>query len=311
MRFSKTNIQAGPVGLDLDGDFVAAVQLSDGGVARAHSADLPAGLLRDGEVEDPAALSEELKQLFRTHGLPKRVNLGVANRQVAVRQIELPLIEDPTDRVAAIRFQAEEAIAMPLDEATMDYQVVGQSEAEDGTTRLRVIVVAAREAMIGRLLESARGAGLKVDGIDLSAFALVRALADQTAMGYDAARVYCHLGGVSNLAIAVGPSCLFTRPIAVTVDGQATEDFASALAEEIRLSLDYYLGQPEAPIAGDVVLSGPGSKIDGLAEELGLLVDLPVFVAKPLGGLLIGGLAPDEDPTRLTVAAGLAIGGAG
>ena len=47
---------------------------------------------------------------------------------------------------------------------------------------------------------------------DLNAFALVRALGHGAPD--DGARVYCHLGGITNLAIAVGQSCLFTRPLA-------------------------------------------------------------------------------------------------
>src|SRR2546430_11711514 len=45
-------------------------------------------------------------------------------------------------------FGSAEAIAMPLDEAVLDYQVVGQATSAEGSPRLRVVVVAARQAMI-------------------------------------------------------------------------------------------------------------------------------------------------------------------
>lgn len=312
MRLSldKKSHTSGPVGLDLDGRYLAAVHAEDGIVKSAHSMDLPPGLLSDGEVRDVAGLTEAIKEFSKRHRIPKRVRLGVSNQQVAVRQVELPLIDDPVDRVAAVRFQAGEAIAMPLEEAMLDYQVIGDGVGPDGSTRLRVIVVAARETMIARLLEAVRGAGLTPEGIDLDAFALVRMLADSDELGYDRARVFCHLGGVTNLAIAVGNSCLFARPLSAVVDDEDAEHIAGSLAEEIRLSIDYYLGQPEAPGVGDVLLSGPGSRVEGLPEHLSALIDLPVEVAEPLGRLTVEGLGEGEDPTRHTVAAGLAMGAA-
>jgi type IV pilus assembly protein PilM len=296
----------GIVGLDLDGSFLAAVQVQNDGIATAVSTDLPPGLISEGEVTDAAALSDALKVFFKGHALPRRVRLGVANQQIVVRTLELPRIEDAKEREAAVRFQAAEAIAMPLDEVVLDHQVIGEAISEEGAARMRIVVVAAREAMIGRLIDAVSGAGLKTEGIDLNAFALVRTLADAEATEENA-RVFCHLGGVTNLAVAIGNSCLFTRPLS-TVWDLPSENVAAALAEEIRPSIDFYMSQPDAPWVGDVVLSGPGAVRDGLAEELSGLIGLPVSVAEPLGRLNQGSLPDTEDPYRHTVAAGLALG---
>jgi type IV pilus assembly protein PilM len=169
-------------------------------------------------------------------------------------------------------------------------------------------VVAARESMISRLVEAVRAAGLRPEGIDLNAFALVRTLASASD-STETARVYCHLGGVTNLAIAVGTSCLFTRPLSAQWDSE-DENVASALAEEIRLSIDYYMAQPEARWVGEIVLSGPGSKREGLADELSGLIEVPVSVADPLGRLQASKLPSTEDASRHTIAAGLALGAA-
>jgi len=296
----------GSVGLDLDGGFIAAVQAADGQISGAVSRDLPADVVRDGEVVDAEALTTVLREFFRVHELPKRVRLGVANQQIVVRQLELPRIEGQADLAAAVRFQAAEAIAMPLDEAVLDHQVIGETVSPEGTARLKVVVVAAREAMIARLVESVRDAGLRPEGVDLSAFALVRALAGHNDTD-ETARVYCHLGGVTNLAIAVGSACYFTRPLSTDWDDEG-DSMAPQLAEEIRLSIDYYMAQPDARPAGEVLLSGPGAARPGLADALNQLIYLPVSVAEPLGGLQQVGLPPEEDPFRHTVAMGLALG---
>lgn len=195
---------------------------------------------------------------------------------------------------------------MPLDEAVLDHQVIGETVSPEGAARLKVVVVAAREAMISRLVEAVREAGLRPEGVDLNAFALVRALSPP-AVSDETARVYCHLGGVTNLAIAVGSACLFTRPLSTGWDDDG-EHTAASLAEEIRLSIDYYMAQPDARPAGEVLLSGPGAARPGLADELNQLIYLPVSVADPLGGLERVEMPPDEDPYRHTVAMGLALG---
>jgi type IV pilus assembly protein PilM len=281
--------------------------------------ELPSGFITDGEVADVERLTESLKSFFKENELPNRVRLGVSNQQIVVRHLELPVIEEESELAAAVRFQAAEAIAMPLDEAVLDYQVVGRGTSAEGSARLRVVVVAARQAMIERFVEGVRGAGLKPEGIDLNAFALVRALAgaegpadagaEPVPAGQELARVYCHLGGVTNLAVAVGNHCLFTRPLSTDWTDQG-EHVAAALAEEIRLSIDFYMAQPDARPVGEVLLSGPGSAHEDLADELSALIHLPVSVANPLGGLEANGAMQGEDPHRHTVAAGLALGAA-
>jgi type IV pilus assembly protein PilM len=308
MAFSlRKNSERGVVGLDIDGRYLAAAQLDSGRVVHGASRELPVGLVHDGEVVDRDGLADALKSFVKEVGLPKSVRLGVANQQIVVRVVELPRIEDPKERDTAVRFQAADAIAMPLDDAVLDYQVAGYAEALDGSSRMQVVLVAARRSMIDALLEAAKKAGLRPDGIDLDAFALVRtlALASAGSENDDSARVFCHLGGVSNLAVAVGTTCFFTRPLSAVWEDEAA---AAQLADEIRLSIDFYMTQPQAKPVGEVVLSGPGSSDSGLVESLTEHLGMPVETAAPLGQIDSSGLGPDEDPHRYTVAAGLALG---
>jgi type IV pilus assembly protein PilM len=304
----RKNSSGGTVGLDIDGRYLAAAQVENGRIVRGVSVALPDGLMNDGEVVDRDRLAEALRQFVTEAGLPKGVRLGVTNQQIVVRVVELPRIEDEKQREAAVRFQAAEAIAMPLDEAVLDHQVAGYTEAPDGTPRMQVVLVAARRSMIEALLEAAKQAGLKPVGIDLDAFALVRTLAPaSTGTPEDGARVYCHLAGVSNLAIAVGTGCFFTRPLSAVWDD---EDAGARLADEIRLSIDYYMTQAQAKPVCEVIVSGPGSTNAALVESLGVHLGIPTTVAAPLGTLDAAGVAGGDDPHRFTVAAGLAMGAA-
>jgi type IV pilus assembly protein PilM len=308
MAFSlRKSSDRGSIGLDIDGRYLAAAQVNGGRVTRCASQNLPEGLVRDGEVSDPEVLGQHLKSFASAANLPRNVRLGVANQQIVVRVVELPRIEDDKQRDAAVRFQASEAIAMPLDEAVLDHKIAGFTTAPDGTPRMQVVLVAARRKMIETLLEAVKAAGLKAEGVDLDAFALVRALAVDTDEPDPRARVFCHLGGVTNLAVAVGTNCFFTRPLSAVWD---EEDAGSRLADEIRLSIDYYMTQPQAKPVGEVVLSGPGSANGELVESLETHLGIPVQVPAPLGVLDGSVLGPTEDPHRYTVAAGLSLGAA-
>src|SRR5438309_2243514 len=190
------------VGLDIEPGYVAAVETRPGQVTveRAASAQLPAGIVRDGEVVDVDTLASSLRHLFAAHKLGKRVRLGVANQRIVMRTLDLPPLKGAKEISSAIRFQAPDHIPMPLEQAVLEHHSLGIVETPEGP-RTRVVVVAARRDMIERLLEAVRRAGLRPHGIDLSAFAMIRALHRP---GREGATLYISVGGMTNIAVAVG-----------------------------------------------------------------------------------------------------------
>ncbi len=169
------------VGLDIEAGSIAAAEVASNGVVSVKAAaiePLAPGVFREGEVGDPEGVAEALKSLFDTHKLSKRVRLGIGNQRVVVRTVRLPALEDPKEMEAAVRFQAQEQIPMPLDQAVLEHQVVGGVAAEEGAKpQVDVIVVAARRDMVASFIEPIRQAGLEPVGVDLSAFGMIRALA--------------------------------------------------------------------------------------------------------------------------------------
>jgi type IV pilus assembly protein PilM len=227
------------VGLDIQPGFVAAVQARVNGsilAERAAALPLPADSMRDGEVVDDSALSETLRELFASSGLPKRVRVGVANQRTVLRTLELPPVTDPKELAAAVTFQAQDQVPMPLNNAVMDFHPLGIVETPSGP-RQRVVLVAAQRDMIERLIKTVRQAGLSAEGVDLSAFALIRSLyrpdPASSPEGEQAGRVlYLNVDGLTNLAIAEGTVCRFTRVV-----GSGLEGMASELAERRSIAL--------------------------------------------------------------------------
>jgi type IV pilus assembly protein PilM len=212
------------VGLDIQPGFVAAVQARVNGSIMAEQAatlPLPADTVRDGEVMDQDALGETLRELFAGSGLGKRVRVGIANQRTVLRTLELPPVTDHKELAAAVRFQAQEQVPMPLSNAVLDFHPLGIVDTPAGP-RQRVVLVAAQRDMVERLLQAVRQAGLNAEGVDLSAFALIRSLyrpdADQVGR-----ILYLNVDGLTNLAIAEGPICRFTRVVGSGLEGMAVE----------------------------------------------------------------------------------------
>jgi type IV pilus assembly protein PilM len=334
------------VGLDIEPGYVAAVQATAGRVAveRAAYAPLAPGVVRDGEVVDIDTLAGVLRDLFAEHKLAKRVRIGVANQRIVMRTIDLPPLTDAKQIASAVQFQAQEHIPMPLEQAVLEHQTLGMVDTVDGP-RTRVVLVAARRDMIDRLLEATTRAGLRPSGIDLSAFAMIRALHRPDVSGTS---VYVNIGGITNLAIASGITCVFTRVIPYGIESVAGElaerrgltlehahgwlkhvgmlspvedldgdseivlearsvlsDGVRRIGDEVRNSLDFHAMQDGSTPLERVVLTGPAVAIPGFSEHIGQQIGLTVDV-----GLVTEGKAGGFggiDAGRLAVAAGLAI----
>jgi type IV pilus assembly protein PilM len=239
------------IGLDIEPGGIVAVQVQVNGkvaVERAAGIPLPADVVRDGEVTDVPTLTASLAQLFETSGLSRRVRIGVANQRIVVRRLELPPIPDPKELATAVRFQAQDEIPMPLDSVIMDFHSLGVVDTPNGP-RQQIILVAARRDMVERVLEAARAAGLRPEGIDLSAFAMIRALAPPVGAA-DGRVLYLGIGGLTNLAVADGQTCQFTRVIGGGVDqivAEVAERCAVPLAQARQLVVESRPGASRRP----------------------------------------------------------------
>jgi type IV pilus assembly protein PilM len=219
------------VGLDIEPGFVAAAEARVNGsvsVHRAAGAPLELDVVRDGEVLDADGLTAVLVRLFEESHLPRNVRLGVANQRTVLRTLELPPITDRKELAAAVRFQAQDEVPMPLHNAVLDFQPLGIVETPAGP-RQRVVLVAAQRDMVERLLAAVRAAGLRPVGVDLAAFAMIRSLYHP---GDEGRVVYLGVGGLTNMAVAEGSTCRFTRVL-----GGGMESMAADLAGRRQISL--------------------------------------------------------------------------
>ncbi len=322
------------IGLDIGTSVVRAAELSygRGGITleRFGQVVLPEGAVRDGEVVDQAPVVSSLRQLWSAAGFShKRVVMGVANQRVIVRQIELPWMP-PSELKASLPLQVQDFLPIPIEQAVLDFFPLEQTRDPNGTLGLNgLLVAAARETVLANV-RCAEKAGLRCVSVDLTSFAVLRAMGRQTGVEIEAEALIDIGARVTNVVVHRSGSPRFVRillmggqditdavaeRLGVTAHqaeglkqqltlGYATEDLAAVqravaatmqeFVDEIRGSLDYYAtANPSAPIER-ILVSGGGSRLDGLLDRLSSATRLPAVAGDPLASVRLGKTGLDE-----------------
>jgi type IV pilus assembly protein PilM len=345
------------IGLDIGATGVRAAELSMKTVpptlVRVAQVPLSPGAVSAGEVREPAAVSDALRELWKRGKFrSKDVILGVANQRVVVREVSVPWLLYKELR-ESLPFQVQEFVPIPLEDAVLDFHVLEEFERE-GRRMVRLLLVAAQKFMIEQMVQAAQAARLNPIGLDLVPFAIVRSVGSIDGLGLDGSQggdealvdvgadvtsICVHAWGVPRFVRILpsgGREITHAVAQAVNVPDEEAERLkrangsepdrskadqakravatqASAFAEEIRSSLEFYLTQMPGAKIGRVLVTGGGSKLQGLGRLLN--EHLPAEVAQGHPFHRVNGaldLPPDamaEAEPLLAVAVGLALPG--
>jgi type IV pilus assembly protein PilM len=236
------------VGLKIGASQLAAATVTNNGSAELlHVArhELEPGIVVGGELRDPERLSEALREFFAKNNLPRRnVRLGVANNRIGVRTFEIAGVDDPGQLDNAVRFRAQETLPIPIDEAVLDYHVLSETKDASGQSVKRVLLVVAYRDLVDRYVAACRKAGIELVGIDLEAFALLRAMGAPRETQAGAALVVVAVGhDRSTFAVSDGRVCEFARVLewggnSLNVALARALDVAPSETERLKRQLD-------------------------------------------------------------------------
>ena len=338
------------IGLDIGSTAVRAVEMTGSPltVVRASQVALPSGAVESGEVRDPAAVSDALRALWNEGGFKGRqVWMGVGNQRVVVREISLPYLPEKELR-SSLGFQVQEFIPMPVDDAVLDYDPIGEFEQDD-RRMLRLLLVAAQRSMVELVVQSVSGARLEPMGIDLVPFALVRSVGTSDAgldleegvveeaivdVGAHVTNIVVHARGATrfvrilpsggrDVTMAIARSAGVEDDVAERLKrGETVEEApapqqvrqaalqrAATFVDEVRSSLEFYTAQAKEARIGKVLVTGGGSRLEGLFDLMRQRIPVPV---EPGG--VFGKVPHQLDPSDvaaaeplLAVAIGLAL----
>lgn len=316
------------IGLDIGTSGVRAAELSFGKgdavtLEKFGQVALPEGAVRDGEVLDPSAVTAALRQLWTaTKFSHKKVVLGVANQRVVVRQVELPALP-PADLKRSLPFQVQDYLPMPVEDAVLDFHAVETVPGESGDMVRGLLVAASRETVMANV-RATQAAGLRVNMVDLTSFAVLRSVGTRrdsevetealVDIGARVTNIVVHADGVprfvrillmggqditdsvaEKLGVPLAEAEGIKQSLGLVGAGgeyerasRVVDSVTQNFLDEVRGSLDYYAASnPGFPI-DRVVVSGGGSCLLGLAERLGSTTRFDVVAGDPMSGMQIG-----------------------
>ena len=233
------------IGLDIGSTVVRAAELSfgkDGVTLQAvGQVPLPEGAVRDGEVLDAPVVTAALRELWSsTRFRSKHVVLGVANQRVVVRQTDLPAMPD-SDLAAALPFQVQDLLPMPVEDAVLDFHRLEDVTGPAGQPLMRGLLVAASKEMVLANVACVQDAGLTVDSVDLTPFAVLRSLGARLDVDVETEALVDVGARVTNIVVHSGGVPQFVRIL--LLGGQEVTDTVAELlgltpeeAEELKLA---------------------------------------------------------------------------
>ena len=267
------------VGLSVGASQLAAAVVVNNGrpkLVKVARHTLPPEIVVGGEVRDSEALANEIAAFFSAADLPrKNVRLGIGSTRTGVRVFERPEVDDPRQLANAIRFRAYETLPIPIEEAMLDYQILEEKNGPD-----RVLLAVAYRDLVDRFAETCAAAKIELVGIDIEAFALLRAVGGEPLSAgerAEAARVAVSIGhDRTTVAVSDGRLCEFTRVLdwggaRVTAAVQRALDVDAEEAEQIKRSLDISVTTPTDEPADERTTKAAEAarrEVNGLAREL-------------------------------------------
>lgn len=319
------------IGLDIGTTHVRAAELefSGGTPGRGHGTlikyaqlPLPEGAVRDLEVVEKSTVGAAIRKLWLQGGFGhKKVNVGIGNQRVFVRELDLPWMPIK-DLKQALPYQAADIIPMSVEEALLDFYPTAESEGPNGRTLHGMLVAAVRGAVSSNVL-AANAGGLNIGIVDLNAFALLRALTqgelkNRTAavidIGAKATNIVISENGLPALVriLPIGGQD-FTTAVANVLETSAGEgdrikleigfgysvapelqgaadaiaDIGRNLADAIRSTLAFYTSTNSNKSIDLITLTGGGSLLPGFGQFLSTSSRIAVAVGNPLETLKI------------------------
>lgn len=349
MMFGKKKSVAG---LDIGSSSIKVVELEGKmnslSLAGLGFENLPGDTVVDGQIMELNAVSSAINNICQDHQIKtNQVVTSVSGHSVIIKNIVLPPMSRE-ELEESIDWHAEEHIPYDLSDVTLDYQVTGEN-----AEATNVLIAACKRERIDNLKQAIQLSGKQPIIIDVDTFALQNCYEVNYQPDDSQVVTLLNIGASTmNINIVQGTRSLFTRDITVggsqftdilqrslgisfqqaeavkrgvpgntdNVEEKAIEplmdNVMDMVALEIQKTFDFYRATADdgGIAVQKILVSGGGSKLDGLREGLSTRLELPVEVLDPFRQIKVDARKFDPDylneiMPEMAVAVGLALRG--
>lgn len=262
-------------------------------------------------------LASSIKKLLSDAKIStKNANLALPESHVFSRIIKFPLLTDE-EIGSAVKWEAEEYIPIPIEEAIIEHQILERQEVGN-PPQVMVLLVAVLRKIVEKYVKVANMAGLSVENIETELMSMTRSLAPS-----DKSVVIVDFGANStDMAIAKRGELFFSRSIPTGGDaftravaqslgislqqaeeykrtygllpgqlegkvGVALTPILKIVSEEIKKAIHYYEMDFKGEKPSSVILSGGSASLPGVLPLLSKLLDTEVVIGDPFAKLQI------------------------
>lgn len=339
------------IGLDIGSTAVRLIQLSSHGsgyrIDHFAMEPLSTGVVVDKAVQDVEAISEAIIRAVRSSGTRSRsCVIAVSGSAVFTKTISLPADLADKDIESQVQIEANQYIPYPLDEVSLDFEVLGPSARN--ADLMDILLAASKSENIESRQDAIDSAGLKAKVVDVEAFAIANAfelIRQRDGINRSEAVGFFDIGfDLTTLLVIKSGQVIYTRdhpfgghqlleetqrrynmsPEQASFferNEEAPEDFESEVLEPFQLNivhqisraLQFYASSNEYSNISTIYLSGGAASLKGLAPMVQQELGMTTRVADPVTGMDI---AKDvaipmikRSSNNLMVAIGLALRG--
>jgi type IV pilus assembly protein PilM len=292
------------LGVDFGSSTIKAVAVS--GSAESFSIDswaeiaTPKGAIRDFQLQDVDRVSQAFKQLLRMlPGKYKNAATAVNGSSVITKITQVASNINQIDFENIVMMEAEQLIPFPLDEVSLDFEVLGPNISDPA--RNDVLICAARSQSIASSISVFNDSDLAVKVVDVGMHALTRAVVsmEKSLLTTDANK-FCALVDIGELSLSFGiifqgelvysrlqdfGGASLTRSLATFYnysDIDVVNSYINQLTQHIKRNIQLFCSSSGNRTVDMLILSGGGSLIPGLRQQLALQLEIDVRHPDPV-----------------------------
>jgi len=338
------------LGIDISSTSVKLIELSrNNGRYRVESyavEPLPPNSVVEKNINDAEAVGDAVKRVVaKSRTNVRTAAVAVAGSAVITKTIHMPDGLRERDLESQILVEADQYIPYPLDEVSIDFEVVGPSEQSPG--QVEVLLAACRKENVEMREDVLEIAGLRAKVIDVEAYAMERAfelVATQlTDLGDEPVIAVVDVGAtMTTLSVLAEGKTIYTREqlfggkqltdeiqrryglsqeeagMAKKQGGlpddyelEVLQPFKEAVVQQVSRSLQFFFSSSHYNEVDCVVLAGGTASIPGISEMVQERTGTPTLVANPFADMAIASRvnasALSNDAPSMMIACGLAM----